>query len=152
MTENSDPTILSWSVKESLLQYIRALGEISYVSGLVELGDELVWPLASDHHDADGVRIAEFGGAIHLRAHDGLLDIVIADPEVRVNETQGQLSVRTALDAPERVVIATLDGIESSASVLRAEVQVTAAGSAVFGANYPSGTRLSPLTIGSDRN
>ena len=85
MTENSNPTILSWSVKESLLQYVRALGEISYASGLVELGDELVWPLASDHHDADGVRIAEFSGAIHLRAHDGLLDIVIADPEVRVN-------------------------------------------------------------------
>lgn len=141
-------TPLRWSVKESLLQYVRALGEITYVSAVVEENDELIWPFLADRHEPDGTRIAQYSGEIRLRAHDGLLNIVIADPEVRLAETQGQLSVRTALDGSERIVIATLDSVESSESAVRAQVRVTAAGSMVFGANYPSGTKLSPLTIG----
>lgn len=146
--ENSNVAPLKWSVKESLLQYVRALGEISYVSAVVEQDDELVWPLVADGHEPDGTRIAQYRGEIHLRAHEGLLDIVIADPEVRLTEAQGQLSVRTTLDGSDRIMIAHLNVVESSASAVRAEVLVTASGSMVFGANYPSGTKLSPLTIG----
>ncbi|MFD6515131.1 HtaA domain-containing protein [Rhodococcus sp. NPDC060176] len=147
-TEHSDAAPLRWSVKESLLQYVRALGEISYGSALVEQGDELIWPLVADRHEPDGTRITQYSGEMHLRAHDGLLDIVIADPEVRLAESQGQLSVRTTLDGSQRVVIATLDDVESSESGVHAQVLVTTVGSMVFGANYPSGTQLSPLTIG----
>jgi len=39
-------------------------------------------------------------------------------------------------------VIATLDNVESSESAMHAQVRVTAAGSMVFGANYPSGSKL----------
>lgn len=144
---NSNVTPLKWSVKESLLQYVRALGEISYVSAVIEQDDELVWPLVADRHEPDGTRIAQYRGEIHLRAHEGLLDIVIADPEVRLTEAQGQLSIRTTLDGSDRIMIAHLDVVESSASAVRAEVLVTPSGSMVFGANYPSGTKLSPLTI-----
>ena len=148
--EHSDVTPLRWSVKESLLQYVRALGEITYVSAVVEENDELIWPFFADRREPDGTRIAQYSGEIHLRAHDGLLNIVIADPKVLLTEGQGQgrLSVRTTLDGSERIVIATLDSVESSESAVRAQVRVTAAGSMVFGANYPSGTKLSPLTIG----
>lgn len=145
---NSNVTPLKWSVKESLLQYVRALGEISYVSAVMEQDDELVWPLVADRQEPDGTRIAQYRGEIHLRAHEGLLDIVIADPEVRLTEAQGQLSIRTTLDGSDRIMIAHLDVVESSASAVRAEVLVTPSGSMVFGANYPSGTKLSPLTIG----
>lgn len=89
---NSNVTPLKWSVKESLLQYVRALGEISYVSAVMEQDDELVWPLVADRHEPDGTRIAQYRGEIHLRAHEGLLDIVIADPEVRLTEAQGNCS------------------------------------------------------------
>ncbi|MFM9262683.1 HtaA domain-containing protein [Rhodococcus sp. 5A-K4] len=148
ISENTTATSLRWSVKDSLLQYVRALGEISYAYGLAEQGDELHWPLVADRHDPDGARIAQYRGEIHLRAHDGLLDIVIADPEVRINDKQGQLSVRTTLDGSDHIVIATLDVVESPASTVCAEVRVTPAGSMMFGANYPSGAKLSPLTVG----
>lgn len=41
MPEIGTSTSLRWSVKESLLQYVRALGEISYDSAIVEQGNEL---------------------------------------------------------------------------------------------------------------
>ncbi|WP_280639085.1 HtaA domain-containing protein [Rhodococcus globerulus] len=139
---------MRWSVKESLLQYVRALGEISYDSAIVEQGNELAWPLVTDHHEPDGTRIAQYRGRIHLRAHDGLLDIVIADPQVRLTGVQGQLSVAASNERSERVVVATLDVTDNSASGVRAEVRVTTAGSMLFGSNCPSGKKLSPLTIG----
>lgn len=55
MPENGTATPLRWSAKESLLQYVRALGEISYDSAVVEQGNELVWPLVTDHHEPTGL-------------------------------------------------------------------------------------------------
>jgi len=85
-------------VKESLLQYVRTLGEISYGLALVEHDDELIGSFVADRHEPDGTRITQYSGEIHLRTHDGHLNVVIADPEVRLAETQGQLRVRTSLD------------------------------------------------------
>ncbi len=150
---------LRWGVKQSFDDYVTgpiAQGRIT-VSGADVQGSAFVFPQSTAAVNPAAPGAVSFGGAVRYVGHDGLLDVTIANPTVRiVSASRGEL---VATVNGTRVALATLaldrgtrselpDGAVRWAGV---PATLTAAGAPVFSyqgsAFYAAGTALDPVTL-----
>lgn len=152
MTASMTGAGLAWPVKSSFAQY---------VGGLVDGWIELAGPAMSSMEYGPIFRLLDdtkfdrttmagtlgFGGAIRFQGHFGLLRLVIADPWLAIEGSQGLLSVATGL--PGRMNIATCQiawdaqkriGHGTDLALMPAAVEL-------FGGAYQAGTSLDPFLV-----
>jgi hypothetical protein len=132
---------LSWPIKKSLLEYHRGLdGEVELSEGATFDGTSFVFPVLQA-----GVNMAEqkhFGGAVRLRAHGGLLDVVVARP--RLCRAPDATRLLTPTPNGTHILLAESDPIDEFATetgTLRLHAHATH----LFGFTYPAGTELAAL-------
>ena len=93
-----------------------------------------------------------FAGSVHFLAHNGLLDVLIKDPEIVVGPEGGVLATHTQGDPDELLAVVALGATERAdpaAGLSLPEIPSTLAASAVdlFGTVYPAGTEMAPIGI-----
>lgn len=157
---------LSWGVKEGFRSYISG----SIANGSWEVADGATyetplfgWSNPSGSIDATtGEGSVSFTGSVHFSGHDGVLNLLIANPTIvlggdgtaqllldtKSNNAQGELVVdeqQAYIGKIEKVGAADLSsGVFSLAN---APAVLTADGAAAFGGFYASGDELDPLTM-----
>jgi hypothetical protein len=158
-TSDSPPTAgLTWAIKRRFIAYLAQLpdGAFSVADGATHDGGTLfTFPaLAGAEPGRLGTLPLRFGGILRLSGHLGMLHVKIAAPRI---ETFGSVTVLTIADpddeAPDRrVAFARLtlpDPIIDRSFVTWAGIDaaLTTEGSELFGARYPEGEPLEPVTI-----
>ncbi|TQE42519.1 hypothetical protein EJK80_12075 [Corynebacterium phoceense] len=150
-----------WGVKKSFQSYIT--GSIAKGSWTLDgVGyDNSRFQFTGTGGDVDTAAQSgsiRYGGAMHFTGHNGVLDLNIANLEVRFNGTSGQLiaDVRSSNMEGERkdfgrtvlgdVSFSLLD-VSDSAVDGEATVTLTAAGNDAFANFYEPGTTLDPLSL-----
>lgn len=124
----SDNGALRWGVKASLREYLRECGgEVRAGEGAHIEGEEVVFPQIPGDPGA-------FSGSVHLTAHGGMLDWMIASP--RLNLVNGYLEVTDR--SGDRVDIAVVQG---------AETVLLQSGTGVFDGMYPAGSAMDPVRV-----
>jgi hypothetical protein len=145
---------LEWAIRETLLRYVLVVARGNCaVAGGVTMDAPAVFgfPLRDAVPDGDRWRLS-FEGSVHLTAHHGFLDILIADPVVLLEPQGGVLLATTTAGATEQTPIARLAGSAPErvdGRMLWPAVVSELLGPAVplFGNVYPSGTAMAPLAI-----
>lgn len=156
---------LSWGVKESFRSYISGtianggweLTDVSYAS------PQFTWSGATGEIDADtGEGTVSFNGSIQFTGHDGVLNLLIANPTVEImgdgtarllldttsNNVQGELVVDE-----QQASLGKIEGIQASDPTSGeyafggAPAVLTADGAAAFGDFYASGDPLDAVTL-----
>ncbi len=141
-------TSLAWGVKASFVGYVRAVGgSIVADEGAHEEGGAFVFP-ASGTETSDASATAagrgwRFEGRVTFRAHDGLLDVRIGDPWVRLVDDGLELSVTD--ERGEWVVVAT--GRSDGPVGTPVPVDLVPGAEHLFASTYPAGTPLAPLVL-----
>ncbi|MCT2586766.1 HtaA domain-containing protein [Actinophytocola gossypii] len=156
---------LEWGVKESFRNYVR--GPIAHGSWALDgvTGDgPFRWENLTEGTFDPGTEagLLDFAGSVRFTGHDGLLDLTLSQPQVRVTDGTAELllNVRSkGLETPGYVelddaVFASLDldavepttddGVVTYTGVPAA---LTAQGAEGFAGFYPEGTELDPLTF-----
>lgn len=135
---------LVWGVKTSFVAYVRAVGGgVVADEGAYETDAGFVFPAAPS-------RAADlewrFTGRLTCHAHDGLLDVAVADPWVRLVDAGLELSV---LDQRAGGAARTTVASGPSDGPLGTPIPVALAPRAehLFGSTYPAGTPLAPLVL-----
>lgn len=145
---------LTWRIRGSLLGYVlRMAGGTCEVSGgaTVDATGAFTFPLRHAVEVGDDWGLA-FEGSVRLRGHHGVLDIVIADPELVMEGAGGVLMARTGSEAPGAptpiAVTAPARAERAGAGVVWKDVRTTLVEPAValFGDVYAAGTELAPLS------
>jgi Htaa len=141
---------LRWGIKASFISYVVGMpdGSMSVTDGAVADSGGFLFPVrdASAFDSRTGSGILRFGGDVRLRAHGGMLQVRISDPELVVDEEGQRLSIEDSGGA--RLTIAHL-GIPSQTDGGGLEIPavLTAAGVPYFNDVYPERTPLDPLVI-----
>ncbi len=137
-------TSLVWGVKASFLAYVRAVGGSVVADEGARETDAGFAFRAAPSHPAD--LEWHFAGRLSFHAHDGLLDVVIADPWVCLVDAGLELSVLDGRGARTTVASGPSDG------PLGTPVPVTLDLGAehLFGSTYPPGTPLAPLLLSTE--
>jgi ferredoxin len=135
---------LLWGVKASFVAYVRAVGgSVVADEGAYETEAGFVFPAAPSH----GVDLEwRFTGRLTCLAHDGLLDVAVADPWVHLVDAGVELSV---LDQrAERAARTTVaSGPSDGPLAMPIPVALDAGAEHLFGSTYPAGTPLAPLVL-----
>jgi len=151
---------LTWGVKQSFRDYVSgsiAKGAIT-TSGVSTSGGAFVFSQASagTFDRATGTGTSAYSGSVRFTGHNGILDVTLANPVVRVDSaTSGTLLVTTG---SRQIAFATLNLSAGSLSTPNNTVSysgvpatLTAEGVAVFALNgsgfYPAGTPLDPVSF-----
>lgn len=132
---------LTWEVKTSFVGYVRAVGgRVVADRGALDDGTAFVFP-------AEGVPAEEtawrFRGRVTFQAHDGLLDVAIADPWLRVDGADLEVSVVDG--SGSRVTVAR--GRSDAPVSTPVPVVLVAGAEHLFDAAYPPGTPLAPVSV-----
>lgn len=150
-----------WGVKKSFQSYIT--GSIAKGAWTLDgVGyDNSRFQFTGNGGDVDTAARSgsiRYGGSMHFTGHNGVLDLTIANLEVRFNGTSGQLiaDVRSSNMEGERkdfgrtvlgdMSFSQLD-VSDSAVDGEATVTLTAAGNDAFANFYEPGTTLDPLSL-----
>lgn len=137
---------IEWTLKQSLLSYIRALGSVQGTAS-TDSSEIFTFPHSADASSAS--RWA-FSGSVILNAHHGLLDVQLFDPHIELGESSSVLSF--ALPSGSRITFAdvALRGDEFPAAThSRAtfEAEMSAQGARLFDGRYSPGESLDPITF-----
>ncbi|RKE23280.1 HtaA domain-containing protein [Streptomyces sp. TLI_171] len=162
-----DRGVLDWGVRRTFRDYVTgsvAQGGWQLADGAADGGAFFRWTPARGGWDATARTLdAAFTGTVRftgLRQGDTLgLDLALANPRLTVAGNRGRLTVDVSGRTPDGST-RTAPGTELAtfdASALRSEngllaatdlpLTLTSAGSQAFGALYPAGTELDPLTF-----
>lgn len=157
---------LQWGVKESFRSYIS--GSIANGEWVVADGTNYETPLFSwanpvGEVDAEtGEGTISFTGSIHFTGHDGVLDLLFANPTIKlIGDGTGQLLLDTksnnmqgelVIDEQQAYVgkiegIGQADPVSGALDFADLPVVLTADGAAAFGQLYSSGEALDPLAL-----
>jgi hypothetical protein len=137
-------TTLIWPVKESFLRYISSVGGVLWVGdGAWVTDDGFAFLGATDAESG----IMQFRGALVIDAHAGALHVELTHPTLE--PIGGFWSVLACTDAnrASRLLFAEATECSRAADAVTFTVRLTAAGSRLFGGNYPKGAELDPLTV-----
>lgn len=145
---NAEAAELRWSIRTSFRSYVLGVGgETDVEDPAVDDGTEFRFPF-----DAEASSDSELGyrGSVRITAHEGLLNVLIADPRIHVGPEGLRLTV-AAVDGT-RLALAGLQPSEPQIAdglVRWAELpaRLTPEGVAVFDFNYPAGAELSAVTF-----
>lgn len=151
---------LTWGLRRSFRDYITgpiARGSISVAGGAGSSGGTFTFPQTGAATQDGG---ADYRGSVRFRGHGGILDVSLADPSVRL-EQSGRGSLSAQVDG-RRITVATLNLAGSARSTTdgttaytNVPATLTADGSSLFRYNgssfYPAGTVMDPVsfTVGS---
>lgn len=124
-------SVLRWSIKDSLLSYVRAMqdGRIVVDGGATDVGHSFEFAGTFDP--------LRFAGRVMLTGHSGMMRVIIADPAIVQSATGWVLEIADPDDAAGRISFATLtdfDGVTAEAAALTAE------GADLFFGPYEVGT------------
>ncbi|WP_166408768.1 HtaA domain-containing protein [Labedella phragmitis] len=138
-------THLDWGIKETLVGYVTGMadGEVATEDGAGAVGRSFRFPLV--RRDGD---VLSFSGRVVMTGHGGLLNVVIGDPAIE-HGTDGWTLTIADPDVPDdRLVFATLEGIEESdAGLTVASAALTEPGADLFFGPYTRGTPLDAPTV-----
>jgi len=151
---------LSWGVKASFRSYVTgpiAHGAITTTGASSVLG-AYVFPQAAAAQLANGLGTVAYSGSVRFTGHDGILDLRLSDPQVRIDSaTSGTLLLRVNGGAPVAFASLALGSgtktTDATGAVRYANVpaSLTSAGSGAFSFEgstfYPAGTALDPVTF-----
>lgn len=137
-------TALVWGVKASLIDYIRSLPD-----GSVEMSDGAVATGAGfrfAQSERGGLR---FTGTVTLTAHNGMLHIVIADPELQPDGAGLLLTIADPDDPTLRLPFGQAAGMQATTEGDRCTgTTLTEDGADLFFGPYEAGTPLDdPLVL-----
>jgi hypothetical protein len=137
-------TTLIWPVKGSFLRYISNVGGVMWVGeGAWAADDGFAFLGATDV----GSGAMQFRGALIFDAHAGALHVELTDPTLEPGGDSW--AVRAYTDENRTSPLLFAEATESSrvAGAVTFMVRLTAAGSLLFGGNYPEGAELDPLIV-----
>ncbi|WP_420098952.1 HtaA domain-containing protein [Corynebacterium sp.] len=161
---------MGWGVRESFRSYITS----SIANGGWTSGDGAVFNGGTFYFPGDGgivsgaggepTEVAEatlsFGGSVTFTGHDGVLDLTVANPEVRISGDEGALVAEVTSNDTDgrphdfgRIDVASLSlnltGEDGEDGVLdgRADVTLTQEGSEAMGQFYEAGAEMDPLSF-----
>lgn len=145
---------LEWAIRKSFVRYVTliARGEYTIAGGATEGEDgQFAFPLRRAVQEGDDWRLS-FVGSVHFVAHNGLLDVLIVDPELVVGPGGGVLATHVRGDADELIAMVVADAASPAVSrkdLVWQEVptQLATAGAELLGNVYPKGTDMAPLGI-----
>lgn len=140
---------IGWGVKQSLLDYVKhSGGAIEVFPPAVWESDLVIYPRTAP--TADDATELQFQGALRLFAHDGLMDVLLADPAIETDGSTHTLTVRTG--EGDRVAIASLTAVAPDADgwASEYEARLLFAGCSLLGDVYDVHTRLDPIKIFTD--
>jgi len=143
---------LTWSIKDSLLGYIRSVddGEVRAHEPAKESTEGFRFPADSDptFDLSTGEGEAQFLGSVVLSAYFGSMRIEIRSPHISVHDDRGTLSVRMGgvLQPEQFVPVITLERIPAETGVTF-RTRLTAEGRTLFGEQYSVGQEFSPLVV-----
>lgn len=141
---------LRWGIKASFVRYVAGMpdGTMSVTGGAVETPEGFVFPVrdARSFDTKTGSGIVRFEGDVRFRAHHGMLQVRVADPELSVDERGARLSV----EGPDgtRLTVAELGTPRpAEGGGLEIPAALTAEAVSYFNDVYPEGTALDPLVV-----
>lgn len=141
---------MRWGVKSSFVSYVARMpdGAMSVTGGAASTDDGYVFPVrdATDFDARTGSGTLRFEGDLRFRAHAGMLQVRLADPEV---ETTGNGAWLTVLDAAgERIPLCHLGTPHpADGGGIEIPTALTVQGVPYFNDVYPEGTSLDPIVI-----
>ncbi|ALJ18453.1 HtaA domain-containing protein [Microbacterium sp. No. 7] len=130
---------LTWTIRRSFVDYVERSG------GSVEASD-------GAHRSADGfvfetvesnAHSARYRGTVRFRAHGGLLDVIVADPQVRFEGAGGTIAVRASEDPSDPPVVLARVGEPDAAGA--PQLRLTVDGARLLGDVYSPGELLDPF-------
>lgn len=141
---------MRWGVKSSFVSYVARMpdGAMSVTGGAVDTDDGFVFPVrdSSEFDTRTGSGTLRFEGDLRFRAHGGMMQVRLADPEVLTTEHGAWLSV---LDASGKRISLCHLGAPRAAEGGGIEIPtaLTAEGVPYFNDVYTEGTPLEPIVI-----
>jgi hypothetical protein len=141
---------MMWGIKSSFVDYIAGMpdGAMSVTDGAVAADGGFLFPVI-DHEDFDrstGLGLLRFGGDVRFRAHNGVLSVRIAHPELVADGDGARILIRDVRDEP--LELAWLGMPEPLAGGgLRIPAMLAPAGVPYFNDVYPQGSELDPILI-----
>jgi LPXTG-motif cell wall-anchored protein len=156
---------LDWGVKESFRAYVVspiAAGEIEVLDGASRNSDGTFHFAGGTGTVGGGNGALAFAGAVRFTGHDGTLEVIISNPAVQIDGTDGSLiadvsslSLDGELAEFPDVVLAALDlsgaslepDSEGVVSVAGVAATLTEAGAPAFGGFYEAGEALDPVSF-----
>lgn len=151
-----DPRDLAWGIKPSFLSYLEGLDDFVTVTDDGVYRDEssgaFIFPFASYAElPGGGVRF-EFKGDLRLKAHGGMLLVILMNPWLTMTDEGAELSVVDLMawpDTSRRETIGVPAGKPEKLGdgVLEVPLQLAASGVEMFNNVYPAGTDLSPARL-----
>jgi len=148
---------LQWGVKASYREYITgpiAQGSVSVSEGASASGSRYGFPQAGDssYNTATGTGSTSYRGAVRFFGHDGLIDMTVSDPIVRVTSSSRAV-LSAVVSGRGRIDLGYVDLAAASRSTVggsitysNAPVTLAASGVPVF-ERYPEGEAMDPLTF-----
>lgn len=142
---------LVWEVKKSFRDYVTGVGGIIETATPASVsGEGYRFPRGAAPAAPRGAgSVLTFCGTVTFSAHQGLMRLVVADPQVHLRGRYGQLSIA---GGEGRIVIADLEitGAARHGNLLywaAASARLADDGAAAFDFHYPPGTELSPVSF-----
>jgi hypothetical protein len=142
---------MAWAVRSSFVAYVSGSGgtiELADGAAMTDAGEFYFPPKAGSVSDRDSV--LGFRGSVRFRAHFGMLDVLIADPTVRLEpDRTATLSVDTGNGMTNVAVIARGETIREAGVTmwLNSPTSLTEMGAELFGGSYDPGESMATLTI-----
>jgi hypothetical protein len=150
------PRHLGWGIKPSFLSYLDGLGDSVTVTNDGVSRDEssgaFIFPFdAYTELPGGGFRL-EFRGDLRLKAHGGMLLVILMNPWLTMTHEGAELSVVDLMAWPdtsrrETIGVSAGNPEEHGNGVLEVPLQLTANGVEMFNNVYPAGTDLSPARL-----
>ncbi len=160
---------LSWGVKESFRAYISgsiANGEWETSDGAAYETPDFRWTDGTGSFDPEtGMGSVSFVGAVHFTGHDGVLDLVLANPTIafeddggaallldaKSNDMEGDVAVDTEQEWVGEIVTGTeLEPADGALAIEDAPTTLTDSGAKAFAGFYEAGTDLDPVSVAID--
>lgn len=158
---------MSWGVRESFRKYIEtgvAKGTITTGGGASRSGNTFQFPLDSSTISSTASGQITFAGEVHFTGHNGALDMLLRNPTVVIDGTQGELRVDyisrkfEGMDATGTVregrqetlatiALAQAPDFSAAHTTISGTVSLTSSGAEIFGGFYEAGEALDPLNI-----
>lgn len=145
---------LHWSVRDSLLRYVTVIarGTCTVGGGAVEQGGGVFsFPLHRVVQEGEDWRLS-FGGSVRFVAHNGLMDVLIQNPEIVIGPEGGVLATHRGDGSDELLAVVALDAALPTpvgGQLVWDSVGTRLAPAAVdlFGTVYPAGSEMAALGI-----